>query len=1056
MANDATETSRPPLRPRWFYARDGDWVVFSESDDENLEARFQELGGEEWGLKKKEDLERQAKEEKQDAAEEQSRAEKEQQDKEEKEKQEVRKEARLAGADFTQLGWLGTFSNWWSPAASLGGKKKDDSEQRKEGKDENGEDDHKMVEEILDPDEPDSERMTKVAVLEDKLFDVDLEKMHLYPAFFKGVLLPIVRATWFYWSEVKDEYSPISWDSDLGQDLSKAWEQSQAWKLDSDIGEEQSKPAGKESQPLADVRIEQEDEDKVEKAKVQFKTSTSGSLFSEDLRGRVVSLVGGFTVIRGFDEVEKRTQAAQKGSGNFFDMPDVPMPWSNDDDDHPTNEAANQAKLNEAVKSTKKAGAAQPEGKGSPKAGGGGYGSHAKKSASGGDESKDASDNQGFAASLWPSSDSWLRPRFAFLKSLGFSSDDATEEAKRTQKQKNTEEAAEPESNSERQKGDKAGVLEGEERGEGSEEETLDSRKDDPVHLILVIHGIGQGLRDTFESLDFTWDVQKIRNLSRATAKDEGIQRLSRGRRVQYLPICWRRDLDFNYTSEENDNQFGLSDVTNDATIPFVRNIVSKVILDVPYYLSSIHKPKMIEAVTYELNRVYRLFIKRNPEFLEKGGKVSIIGHSLGSCLATDILSQQPTTVPPINELSHEEIQNSLTTRLLFNTTHLFLVGSPLGLFLHLGGGQLIARRTSSRSEIGENASLDEQGKYGCLAFSGNIYNCYNSADPVAYRLNGTVDQKYATLIRPAPLPGAVNAILDHLKQPRLVISKLFDPNHPFASNKNVKKVAQTAVIDAKGKKTDETKQKSAAQHKAKIDNEAKELQRYAETHDGAVDSLASRAALKASKMAKDSSSSSSAKGQEEQNGADLQDGQHDSHGPSGAMSPVRLEEGSSAKLSLPGQLVSAHADAIKRSTSNDGAQQSSADHSNHLKTLLQSLTRAEQRFRALNRHGCIDFFFEDSGSLSEYFSMLGAHNGYWTSASFVGLVLSQVFDDNEYGLQAANLVPNIEKPTGHTQRRRQQRVQREKEVEEELNDSDGSDEDDDDRDEDDDDRDGR
>lgn len=69
---------------------------------------------------------------------------------------------------------------------------------------------------------------------------------------------------------------------------------------------------------------------------------------------------------------------------------------------------------------------------------------------------------------------------------------------------------------------------------------------------------------------------------------------------------------------------------------------------------------------------------------------------------------------------------------------------------------------------------------------------------------------------------------------------------------------------------------------------------------------------------------------------------------------------------------------------------------------------------------------------------------GYWTSAIFVGAVLSQVFDDNEHGPQSANLAPTIEKPTGYLQRRRRERMQKEKEVEGKLDDSDDSDEDDD------------
>ena len=39
------------------------------------------------------------------------------------------------------------------------------------------------------------------------------------------------------------------------------------------------------------------------------------------------------------------------------------------------------------------------------------------------------------------------------------------------------------------------------------------------------------------------------------------------------------------------------------------------------------------------MNRLYNMFCSRNPSFLEKGGKISILAHSLGSVIAYDILT---------------------------------------------------------------------------------------------------------------------------------------------------------------------------------------------------------------------------------------------------------------------------------------------------------------------------------------------------------------------------------------------------------------------------------
>jgi len=45
----------------------------------------------------------------------------------------------------------------------------------------------------------------------------------------------------------------------------------------------------------------------------------------------------------------------------------------------------------------------------------------------------------------------------------------------------------------------------------------------------------------------------------------------------------------------------------------------------------------MIDAVKAELNRTYRLWCQRNPDFVRRGGRVSLICHSLGSALAADM-----------------------------------------------------------------------------------------------------------------------------------------------------------------------------------------------------------------------------------------------------------------------------------------------------------------------------------------------------------------------------------------------------------------------------------
>lgn len=48
---------------------------------------------------------------------------------------------------------------------------------------------------------------------------------------------------------------------------------------------------------------------------------------------------------------------------------------------------------------------------------------------------------------------------------------------------------------------------------------------------------------------------------------------------------------------------------------------------------------QITKGLTQELNRLYTLFCSRNPEFEEKGGKVSVVSHSLGCVITYDIMT---------------------------------------------------------------------------------------------------------------------------------------------------------------------------------------------------------------------------------------------------------------------------------------------------------------------------------------------------------------------------------------------------------------------------------
>ena len=111
---------------------------------------------------------------------------------------------------------------------------------------------------------------------------------------------------------------------------------------------------------------------------------------------------------------------------------------------------------------------------------------------------------------------------------------------------------------------------------------------------------------------------------------------------VQILPIQWRKQIKFKMDSQDDldHHVVSLKDITLDG-IPGIRHLVSDVILDVLMYMTPRYRQEMIRHVAIETNRVYRLYLSRNPHFT---GKVSIYGHSLGSVLAYDVITHRHST----------------------------------------------------------------------------------------------------------------------------------------------------------------------------------------------------------------------------------------------------------------------------------------------------------------------------------------------------------------------------------------------------------------------------
>lgn len=108
--------------------------------------------------------------------------------------------------------------------------------------------------------------------------------------------------------------------------------------------------------------------------------------------------------------------------------------------------------------------------------------------------------------------------------------------------------------------------------------------------------------------------------------------------------------------------------------------------MDILLYQSA-YREHISNIVLAESNRIYNLFRERNPEFK---GKVSLIGHSLGSAILFDILCRQkeaPKIPASVTHQNHYKNQRPATNKSKlkdlefdFAVEDFYCLGSPIGM----------------------------------------------------------------------------------------------------------------------------------------------------------------------------------------------------------------------------------------------------------------------------------------------------------------------------------------------------------------------------------------
>lgn len=513
------------------------------------------------------------------------------------------------------------------------------------------------VEHMADPDEPEETRRFKVHVFEDHLYDVDMLRMRLYPALWTGIEQSVVRATWFYVS-YDGTCQPIAWDSPLAADLDRAYDEARPWEVSVRLRAISAAARGRRDASDG-PRTYHELPSVMGGAKITFEDAYTGRVSKRNIGTTIWSFMGDALIIRGYSRVAEAIDKARQSRGSRV------MEW-----------AARGGR-----DGGERAAAPEVERPASPQL------------------------PDDFDQDTPPTEDNFAPTSWSSLSEAFFS------KAWRTKEQ----DSATPSKETGTRPEERLAVLD-------EEVETMDNMLEPSStakHIVFCIHGIGQKLSEDYSSLDFVHEVERLRVVCARQSQDPGMRKLLSSGRVKFIPVHWRRSLNF----DPPDGSYSVTDIFEDATIPRVRAIISKVLLDIPMYFSH-HHVSMVRSVMHELNRLYRVFIQRNPEFEQEGGRVSILGHSLGSALASDILTMQPTSVPPLHTRDAPGIHRT-SEHLLFNTTHFFCVGSPFALMLYLNGTRLIARRRQGNTPASDpsgDVTRDEVGRQGCLATE-YIYN---------------------------------------------------------------------------------------------------------------------------------------------------------------------------------------------------------------------------------------------------------------------------------------------------------------------------------------------
>lgn len=313
----------------------------------------------------------------------------------------------------------------------------------------------------------------------------------------------------------------------------------------------------------------------------------------------------------------------------------------------------------------------------------------------------------------------------------------------------------------------------------------LNDNKDNHIdHLCLVVHGIGE-MMQSVNVLGFSMpnlssiidccgymrknhsEVQEA-HFAQMYPTVDSTTRASTGR-VEYLPVEWheafsilsqRRKVATSPPNTDENNCVMIDDISL-RTIPNMREFANDTLMDVLYFMSPEHHDIIVSIVSNEMNVVVERFCR----LTKFTGRISLIGHSLGSIISWDILAHQAVDFPIVSlsdslssgslaSYPDYEYQTTITSQervtdtpeltqqafppaslpsnltaypqLDFSVENFFLLGSPVAVFLMI---------RNQRRPLTEEFALN-----GC----DRVFNIFHPYDPIAYRIEPCIHPRNA------------------------------------------------------------------------------------------------------------------------------------------------------------------------------------------------------------------------------------------------------------------------------------------------------------------------